>query len=178
MVYPGEITGRFVTLRSITEEDAEFSYNIRSEEKNRETVGQLAASLDEQKRFIEWQRNEPGDYYFVVHNRDGERIGLIGVYDIHGDIGEFGREVNDGSAVEAMEAEVLLREFAMDVLKLKRGCAVIYANNKKHLKNQEKAGLFPIQRQTRNGMECFFYEYDLVKNDRKRELLDRISDDF
>ena len=178
MVYPEEIKGRFVTLKSVTLEDVEFSYNIRAEEKNRETVGQVAGSIEEQRKFIEWQMKEPGDYYFVVYNKKGEKIGLIGVYDIHGDTGEFGREVNDGSAVEAMEAEVLLGDFAMDVLGLKKSCAVIYANNRKHLKNQEKMGVYPVKKSVRSGVDCFYYENELTKNNKQRKLLSRIPDDY
>ncbi len=178
MVYPGEIKGRFVTLRSVTLDDVEFSYRIRAEEKNRETVGQLAESTEAQKKFIEWQMQEPDDYYFVVLNRKGERIGLIGVYDIQGDIGEFGREVNDASAVEAMEAEILLKDFAIDILGLKRSCAVIYTNNKKHIKNQEKMGLRPVKTEFRNGIECYYYETELVKDDKKRQLLAHVPDSF
>ena len=112
MIYDKVIQGRFVDLKSITLEDAdvEFSYQIRKEEKNCKTVGQLAGSLEEQRKFIEWQITEPGDYYFVVWNKKGERIGLIGVYDIHDQTGEIGREVNDAGPVEAMEAEVLLND--------------------------------------------------------------------
>ncbi len=62
MVYEKIIRGKFVDLKSITLEDAEFSYAIRREEKNH-TVGQPAADLERQKEFIEWQRNQPGDYY-------------------------------------------------------------------------------------------------------------------
>ena len=69
MVYPEVIHGMFVDLRSITLDDAEFSYNIRADKRNRDTVGQLAPSLEAQKDFIRWQMQEPNDYYFVVINK-------------------------------------------------------------------------------------------------------------
>ena len=79
MIYDTVIRGKFVDLKSITleDEDVEFSYQIRKEEKNSKTVGQLASCLEEQRNFIKWQIKEPGDYYFVVWNKKGERIGLI-----------------------------------------------------------------------------------------------------
>lgn len=178
MIFDDEIRGRFVYLKSITVEDADFSYHIRADKKNRETVGQLAESVEAQRRFIEKQIETSGDYYFVVYNRNAERIGLIGVYDIRGDIGEFGREVNIASAVEAMEAEVLLSDFAVNVLGLKRYCSVIYTNNRKHIKNQEKLGIYPLRTEIRNGVECFYYEGEIKTNDKRRELLSRIPDDF
>lgn len=178
MVYPGEIKGRFVTLRSVTLDDVEFSYNIRAEEKNRDTVGQLAPSLKAQKRFIEWQMAEPDDYYFVVYDRNDKKIGMIGIYDIHGDMGEVGREVNDGSSVEAMEAQVLLADFAMDVLNLKRSCFVIYSNNKRNLSNVRKSGNKPIRTEKRGDNEAYYFESVFTKDDKIRKLLSKVSDSY
>lgn len=175
MVYEHTIKGRFVDLKSITMDDAEFSYEIRMNEKNK-TVGQPAQTLEEQKRFIEWQRKEPGDYYFTVWNKKGERVGLIGVYDIHDGVGEVGREVSSGNPVEAMEAEVLLEEFYRKILKLKKTTAVIHMTNKKHISNQKKRG-YEIQKVVmRNGIECAYYEMDVNEKNMKktRELLNRI----
>ena len=88
MVYNEIIKGKFVDLRSITLDDAEFSYNIRADERFRDTVGQLAPSLEAQRAFIDWQMKEPDDYYFVVLNKKGERIGLYGVYNFHDGMAE------------------------------------------------------------------------------------------
>lgn len=178
MIYDKVISGKFVDLKSITEDDAEFSYNIRNDEKNRDTVGQLAESIDNQKKYIQWQQKEPGDYYFVVWNKKGERVGLIGVYDIHGTVGEVGREVSNGSPMEAMEAEVLLEEFYREVLHLQMITAVIYTSNKKHLSNQKKRGCEAKKIVIRNGVECAYFETIVHKDNFKkvRRLLDMIGE--
>ena len=178
MIYEGELKGRFVKLRSITLDDAQFSFDIRADEKNRETVGVVASSLEDQIKFIEWQMKQPNDYYFVVLNRKDEKIGLIGVYDICGETGEMGREVNYGSCVEVIEAQVLLQDFAMDVLGLKKLSFVIYANNPKQLKNQQRNKVFPIKKTIRNGVECYYYEFELTKDNSVRRKLARVGDDF
>jgi hypothetical protein len=178
MVYDGVLKGRFVELKSITVDDAQFSYDIRADEKNRETVGVVAGSVEDQRKYIEWQMAQPGDYYFVVYNKKGEKIGLIGVYDVSGDTAEMGREVNYGSCVEVMEAEVLLQDFAMDVLGLKTLCFVIYANNPKHLKNQQRNNIIPVKKVIRNGVESYYYEFELTKDNSIRRKLARVGDDF
>ena len=61
------IIGKFVDMRSITLDDAEFSYNIRMNEKFRAYVGQPAHTMEQQREFIKWQMQQPGDYYLVVH---------------------------------------------------------------------------------------------------------------
>lgn len=174
MIYNHVIRGKFVDLKSITldDEDVAFSYRIRMEEKNRDTVGQPASSLSDQKKFIEWQINQPDDYYFVVRNKKGQRVGLIGIYDIHDGVGEAGREVSDGTPEEAMEAELLLEKFYREILGLKRVVSVIYMSNKKHISNQTKRGLEMKKTVIRNGVECAYYEMEVnEKNYEKTRLL-------
>ncbi len=180
MIYNEMICGKFVDMRSITLEDTEFSYYIRADKKNRETVGQLAASIEKQRKFIEWQMQEPDDYYFVVLNKKSEKIGLIGVYDIHDGMGEFGREVSFGNPMQTMEAELLLEDFCRDVLHLKKICWVIYLNNRKHISDQKKKGLQPLLVTVRNGVDCAYYEAELgtgSPNDKRRKMLDIIGVD-
>jgi RimJ/RimL family protein N-acetyltransferase len=178
MVYEKVLEGKFVNLKSITLDDVEFSYNIRNDEKNRDTVGQLAASLESQRKYIEWQRQEPYDYYFVIWNKRGERVGLIGVYDIHGDVGEVGRFVCNGTSIEAMEAEVVLEKFYREVLGLKKTVAVIYTSNKKHLSNQKKRGSVIKDIVMRNGVECAYFETIVSEKSlaKVRKLLDMIGE--
>ena len=160
MVYPKAIHGMFVDLRSITLDDAEFSYNIRADKRNRDTVGQLAPSLEAQKDFIRWQMQEPNDYYFVVLNKKGERIGLIGAYNLQNDMIEVGREVIVGEPTESMEAELLINDFCKNVLNLKRTCGVVYANNAHHL-NEVKKQNKCIKTIQRGGREAVYFERDL-----------------
>ena len=178
MVYEGVIKGRFVELKSITLDDAQFSYDIRADEKNRDTVGVVAKSLKDQINYLKWQINEPDDYYFVVYNRKGEKIGLIGIYDIQGDSAEIGREVSYGNCVEVIESEILAEDFAMDVLGLKKLRSVIYANNAKHLNNQKHAGAKPIKKVIRSGVESYYFETILSKDTPTRRKLAKIGDDF
>ena len=178
MVYEGVIKGRFVELKSITLDDVQFSFDIRSAPENRETVGVVAKSLEDQRKFIEWQIKEPNDYYFVVYNRNGEKIGLIGIYGIHGDTAEIGREVSYGNCVEVIESEILVEDFAMDVLNLKKLCSVIYANNIKHLNNQKHSGAKPIKKVIRSGVESYYFETILSKDTPTRRKLARVGDDF
>ena len=180
MVFNDIIHGRFVDMKSITLEDAEFSYKIRSDDRNKDIVGRLASSIEEQKKFIEWQMKQEGDYYFVVYNKLGEKIGLTGVYNIEGDVCETGREVSYGSPVETMETELLLEDFCRNVLHVKIVTFVIYLSNKKQIKIQEKKGLFPINIVERGGIECAYYEIRFDENNsfnnKIRKLLERIGD--
>ena len=122
----------------------------------------------------------PGDYYFVVTNRQGERIGLIGVYDIHDDVAEVGREVNVGEPTETMEATVLIDDFCRDVLKLKKVSYVIYAHNTKNLSNAKKKKGNIVGKIIRSGVEAYYFEDDMdfvTERDKKiRKMIDKLAE--
>jgi RimJ/RimL family protein N-acetyltransferase len=142
-------------------------------------MGQPAASLEDQKKFIEWQMKQPGDYYFVVLNRVEERIGLIGVYDIQGVSAETGREVNVGEPYETMEAEILLCDFCIETLQLKTKIGIIYKHNKKQIELQRKLGLEPVEDVVRSGIPAYKYEVDfsILRNNytKARKMIDRLA---
>ncbi len=177
MLYPEVVHGLFVDLRSITLDDAEFSSNIRADKRNRETVGQLAPSLEAQKDFIRWQMQEPDDYYLVVLNKNGERIGLIGAYNLQDDMIEVGREVIVGEPTESMETELLINDFCRNVLHLKRTCGVVYSSNKHHLNEVKKKNKF-VKAVQRGGREAMLFEHDLQSENRTelkiRKILEQL----
>ncbi|MBR4791688.1 MAG: GNAT family N-acetyltransferase [Treponema sp.] len=179
MVYSKEIKGHFVTLRSITLDDAEFSYNLRKDPRFVSIMGQPAATIEDQRKFIEWQMKQPGDYYFVVFNNEGERIGLIGVYDVKDDSCEVGREINIGAPYETMEAQLLINDFILDVLKLKYKCSVIYKHNKKQLEMQRQKGIVSIGEVVRSGVSSFAFKTlaeDEKKNfDKVRAIIEKLA---
>lgn len=175
MVYPEVIHGKFVDLRSITLDDAEFSYNIRADKRNRDTVGQLAETVEDQRKFIEWQMQEPDDYYFIVLNKQGERIGLYGVYDIHDGMAEVGREVNIGEPIERVEVGPLVSQFCHDVLHLNKICFVVYSNNTHHISHVKKVSTY-IKKVVRGGHEALYYECDLTKENKTAEKIQRLLD--
>ncbi|MCR5620444.1 MAG: GNAT family N-acetyltransferase [Treponema sp.] len=180
MVYDGVIRGHFVSLRSITLDDAEFSFELRRDPRFVSIMGQAAATLEDQKRFIEWQMNQPGDYYFVVLNRAGGRIGLIGAYNTDGDSCETGREINVGGPHESMEAELLLCDFCIDVMRMKTKVGVIYKHNKKQIALQKRLGLEPVAEIVRSGIAAYEYRVDFLmlreKYGRARKMIEKLAE--
>lgn len=179
MVYEKVIEGHFVNLRSITLDDAEFSYNLRKDLRFINIMGQAATTLEGQKNYIERQMKQPGDYYFVVSNKNGERIGLIGVYGIHDGVCEIGREINIGEPYESIEAEILLNDFAINVLKLRTKTYVIYKHNKKQIALQRSFGFEPSREVVRSGISSYEYElpFSVVNEnyDRARKMIEQLA---
>lgn len=182
MVYERILEGKFVKLRSITLDDAEFSYNLRRDPRFVEIMGQPAATLEEQKNFIVWQRKQPGDYYFVVLNNANEKIGLTGVYSIEGDHGEVGREINIGAPYETMEAKIILNDFCREILNLKILTAVVYKKNSKNLNLLSHLGSVPVKEVKRSGISSFEYQWTTEEGskslEKARKLIDRLYDRY
>ena len=178
MVYDKIIEGKFVKLRSITPEDAEFSYYLRNDPRFVNIMGQPAKTIEDQRKFIEWQMKQPGDYYFVVLNKKDERIGLIGIYNIKDGIGEAGREINIGAPNETIESQLLLTDFCINVLHLKKRTCVIYNYNKKQLNLLKKFGIVPKREVIRSGITSYEFEDTmdavLLSQKRARTLLSEI----
>ncbi len=179
MVYEKDIIGKFVTLRSITIDDAEFSYNLRRDPRFVNIMGQPAESVEAQKRYIEWQRNELGDYYFVVFNKDEDRIGLIGVYNITVDTCEFGRELNIGAPYETMEAELLNFDFAKDVLGIKKSRSIIYKHNIKQYRMNKRRGDSKVTEIIHCGIPSYLFESTIeeqnVRMEPVRIMIDKLA---
>ena len=129
MVYNEIIEGRYVNLRSVEERDAEFTLSLRQDPNLTKYLPKLDITLEQQISWIRKQRNQEGDYYFVVENKKGEKIGVIGVYDVNGDCAETGRIAMIGNAFESIEAQLLSFDFAFDILKLEKTVNYVMADN-------------------------------------------------
>lgn len=131
MVYEGKITGQYVYLQSADCDDAEFTLALRQDPVITKYLPELDITVEQQKRWISFQRKKPGDYFFVVRNNENNPIGTVGLYDIVGNSAESGRLALTGNALENTEASVLLFQFAFDILGLKSITGYIVAGNKR-----------------------------------------------
>lgn len=176
MVYDKIIEGNYVNLRSVVEEDIEFTYNIRKDPQFHGLMGCLAVSLDAQREYIMRQMKKENDYYFVIEDKEHVRIGLIGIYDIKGTVGEEGRLVSYGSPVQNVEAHLLLDEFCRDVLGLETIRISIYCENKKTIYSSLKAGFEEIGKDIRSGKDSVVMKISCKEdNPRRKKYLQMID---
>ena len=124
-----DIVGKYVTLRSATEADAEFALAVRQTPGALKFMPPLNVNMDQQRAWINKQHSMEGDYFFVVFNRNDERVGVIGLFDMHDGECEIGRLVMQGTAIDTIEAHLLVLRFAFGDLKLKKVVGYIYPDN-------------------------------------------------
>lgn len=129
MVYNKVIEGKYVNLRSVDEQDAEFTLSLRQDPQLTKYLPKLDITLEQQINWIKKQRTTEGDYYFVIENKEGKRIGVIGVYDVTEKCAETGRIAVVGTSFESIEAQLLSFDFAFDILKVEYTVNYVMADN-------------------------------------------------
>lgn len=134
MFYGEPIKGRYVDLKSARVEDAEFTRAIRRDPLFSAFFPPLDNTIEEQRAWLCSQHDKPGDYFFVVWDKQGNRIGTNSLYDITGDSGESGRIAIKGNAFQSIEAQLLLFEFAFDMLHLTKVVGYMFADNERAIR--------------------------------------------
>lgn len=133
--------GRYVDLKSCTEDDAEFTREIRRDPNFIKFLPVIDNTLEEQRTWIRRQREKEGDYFFVVWDKEGNRIGTISTHDVHGKRAESGRlAIKGNNAFEGIEAQILSFRFAFGVLGLECIEGFIFADNERAIRFNKQFG--------------------------------------
>ena len=140
MYFDGIVEGRYVDLKSVTPDDAEFTRNIRLEPAFAKFFPPLNNTLEQQKEWINSHQTKEGDYFFVVWDKAGERIGTIAVYDFVGKCCESGRLAIKGNAFQSTEAQMLIFEFAFENLGMDTVVGYIFADNERAIRFNKQFG--------------------------------------
>ena len=118
MVFEKEIEGRYINLRAVCKEDAQFILNLRLDELKNKFIHKTPKDIELQEQCIERQRQTENDYYFLLINKNLERRGTISLYNITDSNGELGRWISYGSSYENLESVILLHDFAFQQIGL------------------------------------------------------------
>ncbi len=107
-------------LRPVELTDAQFIIDTRLEDAERNRfIHKISTDVSAQEQWIRDYFSRAGDYYFVVENvLTGRPEGLIAVYDIQENKGEWGRWVIQQGSLAAIESLDLLCQVAFDELEL------------------------------------------------------------
>ena len=154
------IIGRYVELRSCTEEDAVYTLALRKDPDFIKFFPRIDNTIDQQKVWIKNQREKDGDYFFVVWDKENNRIGTISIYNVHGERAESGRLAIKGeNAFQGIEAQILSFRFAFEVLGLECIDAFIFADNERAIRfNKQFAGRHYPPETDKNGREIIRVE--------------------
>lgn len=135
-----KLEGKYVNLRSVTEDDAEFILDIRNNPQVSKYLPPLNVTVEQQRQWITKQRADRDSYYFILETPDSTPIGTLSIYDIVDDHGEGGRSCSIGEPFANIEASVLLNDFTFSTLGLSYATIWVYEGNKSVLALNEAFG--------------------------------------
>lgn len=135
-----KLEGKYVNLRSVTEDDAEFILDVRNDPRISKYLPPLNVTVEQQRQWIAKQRADRDSYYFILETPDLKPIGTLSIYDIVDDHGEGGRSCSIGEPAANIEASVLLNNFTFETLGLSYATIWVYEGNKAVISLNEAFG--------------------------------------
>lgn len=115
------IEGRRFALRPVTPDDAEFIVALRTDPELGQFVHDTSTRLADQIAWINAYERRAGDYYFIIEDgRLGQAVGTVGLYNVDGDAGEWGRWLIHRNSLAAVESVALIYRLGFERLGLER----------------------------------------------------------
>lgn len=112
------LEGKYINMRPVEIDDAEFIVSIRNDEKKNGYVHAVSTDVSLQEDWIRRQQERADDYYFIIENKEGKKLGLASIYDVDSKKkqAEFGRWVSWGDPIRNVESVILSFDFAFNEL--------------------------------------------------------------
>lgn len=158
MVYEKILNGKTVHLRSVNIEDAEFTLNIRNNPELTIYIPKVSINIEEQCLWIENQRKKEGDYFFLILDKDKNKLGTISIYNVGDKTAESGRFLSIGNSIQNMESLVLTYDFAFFSLNVNILNFEVYKENKKIVNMWKRLGSQITSEKIVNGFDSFCFE--------------------
>ena len=136
------IKGKYVNLRDVEIEDAEFILSLRCDEKKSRFLHHTDYDIKKQQNYINKYKKLKNEWYFIVENLSGEKIGTYRIYDVQQNsfcIGSW-LMVQGISSNEMLETDFLVRNFGFDTLKMNKIHFDVRKNNKKVIRFHKMLG--------------------------------------
>lgn len=137
------IRGKYVDIKSLDESDAEFTLNLRKDPEMAKYLPPLNISLDQQKEWIRKQRETEGDYFWVMLDKEGNRFGTFGIYDVNLCEPKGRSLAAKGNPLQNIEGMYLIFKYAFETLNVEKVLGWVYAENVRAARFAELFGALP-----------------------------------
>jgi RimJ/RimL family protein N-acetyltransferase len=130
-----------VLLRPAALDDAGLIVRLRNASHALEFIGDSAKSVPEQEAWMLRYFERPNDYCFMLETtHNAKTIGMLGIYGIEGEVGEWGRCVIEPGVPAASASAWLALHICFDVLALNIVRGLVVQSNKEVLSFHRRAG--------------------------------------
>lgn len=108
------IRGKNIVMRAATPGDAQFVYELRTNDEKTRYLNRIEGTVDDQQLWLERSYADPSQFYFVIESKRGEPIGLSRIHALEGDRFDMGSwimkaGVSAMTVVESMASCSILR---------------------------------------------------------------------
>jgi len=113
------LDGPAFRLRPVELSDAAAILELRRDPSRSRYIHETPPSVEAQINWLEAYLGRAGDYYWAVERRaDGATEGFLGIYDVDGDVAEWGRWVLRAGSLAAPESAWLVHQAGFTLLGL------------------------------------------------------------
>jgi len=114
---PKAIIGQNLTFRDAMINDAAFIVELRTNEKKSAHISKISTDVKQQEAWLEKYSKDCEQVYFIILNKERERVGAVRLYDIQGDSFCWGSWIlKEGAASSyAIESALLVYHFALSL---------------------------------------------------------------
>lgn len=169
-LYPEKLQGKYVNLRIVKEDDAEFTLQLRlNPKKSQYFLNKIDNDVEKQRSWIKKVLEKEDEYFFIIEDKAGNPLGTCSVYNIKSDTSTGGRWcMKDGVSPEAvLEGDILLKSYIFETLKHQSNFFDVIKNNKQVLRYHRSWGAEQIGE---DENEIFFVM--------KKDVFERNKDNF
>lgn len=137
------VSGYAFRLRPIELSDAQLIVNLRTSQPERsQFLHPISSDVDLQKEYLNKYFDTPNDYYFVIERLNTAKPeGLIGIYDIQNQTGEWGRWILDKTSLASIESCLLIYKIGFDCLSLREIYCRTISSNKAVVSFHDSCGI-------------------------------------
>lgn len=169
-----KLCGKYVNLREITIDDAEFILSLRLQEKKAKYLNKITNDIESQVNYIKKYLLLSDEWYFISEDKKGNKLGAIRIYDLKKDSFSFGSWVmKDGiSLQEVFETDFLTRMYGFDVLGYNKNHFEVRKDNEKVWKYHQFLGA----KRTGETETCYLYEVSKDIYLKKSELMWKLAE--
>ncbi|MDO5774807.1 MAG: GNAT family N-acetyltransferase [Spirochaetales bacterium] len=165
------LIGKYVTLREVRVEDADFILKLRCDDKKSRFLHKTDYNLEKQQSYIRHYLEIQNEWYFIAEDKNGARIGTYRIYDVQGDsfcIGSW--LMADGvSAEQSFETDYLVRLYGFNILGFNKIHFDVRKGNKKVWRYHMSLGA------KRSGETELDYLWEVTKEDYLKKALPMCS---
>ncbi len=168
------LSGKYVSLREVSIDDADFILRLRCNEKKEKFLNKIDNDINKQIEYIKKYFTMDNEWYFISESKDGRKLGAIRIYDLKPDSFSFGSWVMiDGvSLAEVFETDYITRMYGFNVLGFNKNHFEVRKDNEKVWKYHQFLGAKKVG----ETELCYLYEVSKDEFIKKAELMWKLAE--